>query len=161
MRSARDVLVRQVDVPAIRPRLAGVGADVRPSGTRLIASTPQAMPASIAPAAMSPATRCAACWAEPHWASSVSAARRVGQPGVQPGRAGDVVGLLAGLRDAAAEDLLDLARVDAGPFDDRRWAAPSSSGVCSPDSQPPRLPIGVRTASTITGYPRGLLTLSR
>ncbi len=27
------------------------------SGTRLIASTPQAMPASMAPAAMSPATR--------------------------------------------------------------------------------------------------------
>ena len=42
-----------------------------PSGTRLIASTPQAIPTPIASAAMSPATRCAACCAEPHWASSV------------------------------------------------------------------------------------------
>ena len=42
-----------------------------PSGTRLIASTPHAIPTPIASAAMSPATRCAACCAEPHWASSV------------------------------------------------------------------------------------------
>ena len=31
------------------------------------------------------------------------------------------------------------------------WAAPSTSAARSPDSQPLRLPIGVRTASTITG----------
>ncbi len=51
-------------VPQSVPRLA-------PSGTRLIASTPQATPASMASAAMSPAIRCAACCAEPHWASRV------------------------------------------------------------------------------------------
>jgi hypothetical protein len=42
-----------------------------PSGTRLIASTPQAMPVSIASAAMSPATTCTASCAEPHCASRV------------------------------------------------------------------------------------------
>src|SRR6266700_2661213 len=42
-----------------------------PSGTRLIASTPHAIPTPIASAAISPATTCAACCAEPHWASSV------------------------------------------------------------------------------------------
>jgi hypothetical protein len=35
-------------------------------------------------------------------------------PGNQPAHPGDVVGLLAVLRDAAADDLLDVAGVDAG-----------------------------------------------
>ena len=41
------------------------------------------------------------------------------QTGGEPGRAGDVVGLLAELRDATADDLLDLAGVDAGLLDER------------------------------------------
>ena len=41
----------------------------------------------------------------------------LGQPGDQPADPGDVVGLLAELRDAAADDLLDLAGVDAGLVD--------------------------------------------
>ena len=32
------------------------------------------------------------------------------------------------------------------------WAAASSSAACRPDNHPLRLPIGVRTASTITGW---------
>ncbi len=51
-------------VPTPVPTLA-------PSGTRLMASTPQATPTSMAPAAMSPAMRWAACCADPHWASRV------------------------------------------------------------------------------------------
>ncbi len=43
----------------------------------------------------------------------------LGQAGGQPGDPGDVVGLLAGLRDAAADDLLDVAGVDAGLLDQR------------------------------------------
>ncbi len=38
----------------------------------------------------------------------------VGQPGDEPADPGDVVGLLAELRDAAADDLFDLAGIDAG-----------------------------------------------
>ena len=39
------------------------------------------------------------------------------QPGDQPAHPGDVVGLLAVLRDAAADDLFDVAGVDAGLLD--------------------------------------------
>ena len=42
-----------------------------PSGTRLIASTPQPIPTSMASAAMRPAIRCTACCADPHCASRV------------------------------------------------------------------------------------------
>ena len=45
-----------------------------PRPTRLIASTPQAMPMSTAPVAMRPCTKLLACWAEPHWQSTVVAA---------------------------------------------------------------------------------------
>ena len=41
-----------------------------------------------------------------------------GQPGAEPCGAGDVERLLADLADAAADDLIDLGRVDAGPVDD-------------------------------------------
>ena len=41
------------------------------------------------------------------------------QAGDQPADAGDVVGLLAELRDAAADDLLDVTGVDAGLLDER------------------------------------------
>ncbi len=43
----------------------------------------------------------------------------LGQPRDEPAHPGDVVGLLAVLRDAAADDLLDSAGVDAGLFDQR------------------------------------------
>ena len=41
----------------------------------------------------------------------------LGQPGDQPADPGDVVGLLAELRDTAADDLLDVTGVDAGFLD--------------------------------------------
>ena len=41
----------------------------------------------------------------------------VGEPLLEPRRPGDVGGLLAGLGDAAADDLLHRRRVDAGPLD--------------------------------------------
>ena len=42
-----------------------------PIGTRLIDSTPQPMPTSMAPAAIRAATRWPACWPEPHDTSTV------------------------------------------------------------------------------------------
>ena len=45
-----------------------------PSRTRLIASTPQAMPDWMASALIRLATKLLACWAEPHWQSIVVAA---------------------------------------------------------------------------------------
>ena len=47
------------------------GGTLPPSGMRDIASTPQAIPTSMVPAAIMSCTRCAACWPEPHWASIV------------------------------------------------------------------------------------------
>ena len=90
------------------------GGTLAPSGMRDIDSTPQAMPTSMVPAATMSCTRCADCWPEPHCASIGGGAGVLGQPGVQPGAADHVVGLLAGLGDAAADDLLDQLRVDAG-----------------------------------------------
>ncbi len=51
-----------------------------PSGTRLIASTPQPIPTSIVPPATSAATMWFACWEEPHWQSTVVAAVENGRP---------------------------------------------------------------------------------
>jgi hypothetical protein len=42
----------------------------------------------------------------------------LGQSGGEPADAGDVVRLLAELRDAPADDLLDVARIDAGLLDE-------------------------------------------
>ena len=54
--------------------LPGPLSTFAPSGTRLMASTPQAMPTSMAPAAIRPATMWLACCDEPHWQSTVVAA---------------------------------------------------------------------------------------
>jgi hypothetical protein len=82
---------------------------------------------------------------------------RLGEPGGEHRVAGDVEGLLAGLRHAAADDVVDLARVDPGPLDQRRRVSASRSTGCQPDSAPPGLPLptGVRTASTITASRTG------
>src|SRR5215467_13440682 len=41
------------------------------------------------------------------------------------------------------------------------WAAPRISAACRPASAPPRLPIGVRTASTITAVPTAVPPFGR
>jgi hypothetical protein len=45
-----------------------------PRPTRLMASTPQAIPTSMASALIRLATKLLACWADPHWQSTVVAA---------------------------------------------------------------------------------------
>ena len=64
--------------------------------------------------------------------------------------AGDVAGLRAD-RVAAAEDhVVDRGRVDAGAVDQRaRATCAPRSAEWTPASAPPRLPTGVRTASTM------------
>ena len=81
-----------------------------PSGTRLIDSTPHAIATSTTPAATSAAARLVACCDEPHWASTVVPATLDREAGGEPRGASDVEGLLAGLGDAAADDLADGAR---------------------------------------------------
>ena len=62
------------------------GATLAPSGTRLIDSMPQAIPASMASEAISAATRWVACCADPHWASIVVAPVRWGRPACSQAR---------------------------------------------------------------------------
>ena len=76
------------------------------------------MTMSWTPAAISAAAKLTACWAEPHWRSTVVAGRLDRQAGLQPGVAPDVEHLLAVLLDAAGDDVLDLGGVDPGALDD-------------------------------------------
>ena len=69
------------------------------------------------PAPIRPAASVVACWLEPHWLSIVVAATSSGKPCDEPRRARDVERLLADLRDAAADDLSDRARIDPGALD--------------------------------------------
>ena len=73
----------------------------------------------------------------------------VGQPGHQPGGAGDVAGLRADGVAAAHHHVVD----GAGSMPVRSTSACSTwaprSAECTAASEPPRLPTGVRTASTM------------
>ena len=82
-------------------------------------STPPPITTSWTPAPTSAAPKLTACWAEPHWRSTVVAGVSIGRPGLQPGVAADVEGLLADLLDAAGDHVLDVARRDAGALDHR------------------------------------------
>jgi hypothetical protein len=77
----------------------------------------------------------------------------LGQARGQPPHPGDVVGLLAVLGDAAADDLLHRSASMPAFSTSARWTAPSNSVACRPDSQPLRFPMGLRVASTMTGLP--------
>ena len=149
----RHELVRHINVPARRARRAhvGPGCAERHPGHGLHAAADADL---IASAAMRPAIRCAACWAEPHWASRVRQPGLIRHPGVQPGGPGDVARLLARLGHAAARDLLDGEQASSPARSSSAvCAAPGSRPRAGPQSAPPRRPIGVRTASTITAVP--------
>ncbi len=124
-----------------------------PSGTRLIASTPHAIPTPIASAAISPATRCAACCAEPHCASSVRQPAVCGSPACSQA----VRVTLFDCSPAWVTQPPATCSTSAGAMPARSISAvctpPRISAACTPDSTPPRLPTGVRTASTITAVP--------
>ena len=104
--------------------------EFEPIGTRLINSTPQATATSTTPEPISDVARLVACWLEPHCVSTVVAAVPSGEPGRQPGGAGDVEALFADLAHAAADDLPDFGGVDAGAIDERRL---DRSECCWPD----------------------------
>ncbi len=73
----------------------------------------------MAPAAIRPGDQTVGLLAAAALAVDRHRADVLGQAGDQPAHPGDVVGLLAELRDAAADDLLDVAGVDAGLLDER------------------------------------------
>ena len=89
------------------------GGTLPPSGIRDIASTPQATPTSMLPAATMSCDEVGRLLAGAALGVDDGAAGVLGESLVEPGAAHHVVGLLAGLGDAAADDLLDQLRVDA------------------------------------------------
>jgi hypothetical protein len=112
-------LVGQVDVPRRRPQDAAIGARVgaeADTAHRLdAAGDPDVDGARGDQSGDQPVGLLAAA------ALAVDSHRAnvLGQAGDQPADPRDVVGLLAELRDAAADDLLDVAGVDAGLLDER------------------------------------------
>jgi hypothetical protein len=124
-----------------------------PSGMRDIASTPHAIPTSMPSAAMIPAIMWLACCEEPHCVSTVVAAASYGSPASsQAWRA-----TLPACSPACVTQPPTICSTSDGSIPARFTTsicdAASSSVACNPESHPLRRPIGVRTASMITGFP--------
>ena len=94
------------------------GSTLLPSGARLIASTPQAMPTSITPDRDEAGDQVHGLLRGSALRVDRGHARPVRQARVQPGVTPDVPALLARLRDAPGEDLIHRRRVDSRPGDE-------------------------------------------
>ena len=136
------------------------GVMLAPRPMRLIDSMPHAMPVSMTPASISAAIRCADCWPEPHWASMVVAPVSWGSPACSQARR--AMSPDCSPACVTHPPITCSTRPGSMPLRETtaRCAAPSSSAACRPESQPRRLPIGVRTASMITGLPTTSPSLS-
>jgi hypothetical protein len=92
----------------------------------------------------------AACWLDPHWASTVVAATVRGRPAESQA----VRAMLNDCSPAAVTHPPTIWSTLAGsmPLRSSRafWTWPSRSAGWMVDRPPPRRPIGLRTASTIT-----------
>ena len=82
-------------------------------------STPPPITTSWTPEATSAAPKLTACWAEPHWRSTVVAGVSTGRPACSQALRPDVEALLADLLDAAGDHVLDGVGGDAGALDHR------------------------------------------
>jgi hypothetical protein len=121
-----------------------------PSGTRDIASIPHPMPTSTAPAVTRFATKLLACCDEPHWQSTVVHAVSYGSPDDSHALR---VTLLPCSPACVTQPPTTCSTIDASTparFTTSICTAARISAGCSPDSNPLRFPIGVRTASTMT-----------
>ena len=129
-------------------------------------STPPPMATSWTPEAISAAAKLTACWAEPHWRSTVVAGVSIGRPASQPGVAADVDRLLAELLHTAGDDVLDLGGVDPGALDhlgvglgeQRRWVGVLVVAlllVAAPDRRAHRLDDDDLAASEFAVAPSG------
>ncbi len=93
------------------------GGTLAPSGIRLIDSTPQAIPDLDRPGLDHVVDQVGGLLSRTALRVHGRRAGGLGEPGVQPGASDHVVGLLAGLGDDAADDLLDELGVDAGTLE--------------------------------------------
>ena len=97
-------------------------------GARVIDSTPHAIAMSYAPAITPCATKCAACCDEPHCRSTLVAGTLPRQARRDPRVAGHVAALLARLRDAPADDVVDQRGIEVVALDHRAQHEPEQIG---------------------------------
>lgn len=134
------------------PNGSAPGGTLDHMGTRLIDSTPQATTTSYAPATTPCAAKCTACWEEPHCRSTVVAGTESGKPA--DSQAQRVVFMACSPTWSTVPPMTSSTSAGSIPLRPtsslRVWA--SSSTGCVPASAPPGLPLpmGVRTASTMT-----------
>src|SRR6266536_4374148 len=121
-----------------------------PMGTRLMFSTPEATTRSYAPAITPWAAKCAACCEEPHCRSTVVAGTSSGNPAASHA-------LRPTFRDCSPTcdtQPVMLSSTSAGSTPERSTTSFSTVARRStgwvPASDPFRLPMGLRTASTMT-----------
>src|SRR5688572_6974272 len=119
-------------------------------GTRLIDSTPPATTTSAWPLMTVAAAKATACWEEPHWRSMVVPGTVSGQPAAR----GALRPMLKVCSPTWLTQPQKTSSTTAGSRPERSarafrtWAERSTA--CTPDSPPPRLPTGVRTAAQMT-----------
>ena len=119
-------------------------------GTRLIDSTPPATTTSMAPASTAWAAKCTACWADPHWRSTVVP----GTVSAKPAASAALRAMFMACSPTVIVQPMITSSMSAGSRSLRStrassgWAARSTG--CQPESRPLRRPTGVRTASTMT-----------
>ena len=104
----------------------------------------------MAPESTAWAAKWTACWAEPHWRSTVVPGTESGNPAASAALRAMfmacsptvMVQPMTTSSTSPGSRSLRSTRANSG------WAARSTA--CHPDNRPPRRPTGVRTASTIT-----------
>src|SRR3954463_10279178 len=123
---------------------------VEPIGTRLIDSTPPATTTSAWPLITVAAAKATACWEEPHCRSIVVPGTVSGQPAAS----GALRPMLKVCSPTWLTQPQNTSSTIAGSMPDRSASAVRTcaerSTACTPDSPPPRLPTGVRTAAQMT-----------
>src|SRR5579871_45813 len=113
-------------------------------------STPHEIAASTTPEATRLAARLVACWLDPHWLSTVVPATLIGSPAASHA----VREMLNDCSPAWVTQPPTTCPTSAGSIPARstsaRWTWASKSAGWIVDRPPPRRPIGLRTASTMT-----------
>ncbi len=130
---------------------------VEPIGTRVMDSIPGPMATSMAPEMTAWAAKWMACWADPHWRSTVVPGTDSGYPAASAA--------LRAMFMACSPTVIVQPMTTSSTMPGSRslrsirarsgWAARSTG--CHPERRPLRLPTGVRTASTITALGIGSL----
>ncbi len=118
-------------------------------GIALMFCTPPATTRSWVPDITPCAAKCTACWEDPHWRSMVTPGTWSGRPATSQA----VRATSPAWEPMVSQQPMITSSTAAGSMPVRRTSAASTwaprSAECTSASAPPRLPTGVRTASTM------------